>query len=98
MHYIGIIGVLAIGLGLLLLAAQIIGTGCYINKDNKEKYRIISLKSAATRTSDEKMFIRDNWFKYYVTKVRNISFVIGVTLLTCSLILITLYERKQGAL
>lgn len=86
MHYIGSIGVLAIGLGLLLLAAQIIGTGCYINKDNKEKYRIISLKSAATRTSDEKMFIRDNWFKYYATKVRNISFMIGLPLIGLTLL------------
>ena len=85
--YLGQIGVLAIGLGLFLLMTQIIETGCYINKDNKEKYRIISLKSTATRTDDEEMFIRDNWFKYYVTKVRNISFVIGITLLTGSLML-----------
>ncbi len=85
--YLGQIGVLAIGLGLLLLAAQIIGTGCYINKDNKEKYRIISLKPTSTRTSDEKMFIKDNWFKYYVTKVRNISFAIGITLLIALVIL-----------
>lgn len=84
--YLSQIGVLTIGLGLLLLAAQIIGTGCYINKDDKEKYRIISLKSAATRTSDEKMFIRDNWFKYYVTKVRNISFMIGLPLLGLTLL------------
>ena len=84
--YLGQIGVLAIGLGLFLLMTQIIGTGCYINKDNKEKYRIISLKSTNTRTSDEKMFIRDNWFKYYVTKVRNISFVIGLPLLSLALL------------
>jgi len=79
--YLGQIGVLAIGLGLFLLMTQIIGTGCYINKDNKGKYRIISLKSTNTRTSDEKMFIRGNWFKYYVTKVRNISFMVGLPLL-----------------
>lgn len=84
--YLGQIGVLAIGLALLLLAAQIIGTGCYINKDNKDKYRIISLKSVATRTNDEKMFIRDNWFKYYATKVRNISFMIGLPLLGLTLL------------
>jgi hypothetical protein len=86
MHYIGIIGLIATGIGILLLAVQIIGTGCYINKDNKEKYRIISLKATAIRTSDEKMFINDNWFKYYVTKVRNISFMIGLPLLALTLL------------
>lgn len=84
--YLGQIGVLAMGLGLLLLAAQIIGTGCYINKDNKKKYRLISSKSTATRTNDEEMFIRDNWFKYYVTKIRNISFMIGLPLLGLALL------------
>jgi hypothetical protein len=86
MHYIGVIGLIATGMGILLLAAQIIGTGCYINKDNKEKYRIISLKSTSIRTPDEEMFIRDNWFKYYATKVRNLSFMIGLPLLGLALL------------
>ena len=84
--YLGQRGGLFRGLGLLVLASQIIGTGCHINKENKEKYRIISLKSEATRTSDEQMFIRDNWFKYYATKVRNISFMIGLPLLGLTLL------------
>lgn len=84
--YIGQLGLIAIGIGFLVLISQIIGTGCYINKKNKEKYRFISLKPINTRTSDEDKFIKDNWFKYYITIVRNISFIIGLPLIAGSLL------------
>ena len=84
--YLEQLGIIAIAIGFLVLISQIIGTGCYINKKNKEKYRFISLKPINTRTYDEDKFIKDNWFKYYITIVRNISFLIGLLLIVGSLL------------
>jgi len=84
--YLGQLGLIATAIGCLVLISQIIETGCCINKKNKEKYRFISLKPINTRTSDEDKFIKDNWFKYYITIVRNISFIIGLPLILGSLL------------
>ncbi len=84
--YIGQIGLIALSISVILLVAQIVEAGAYINKEDKTRYRIISLKSKASRTFDEENFMKENWAKYYVSKIRNISFMIGLSLVVGTLI------------
>ena len=84
MHYIGIIGLIATGLGILLLVAQVLSAD-FMNIRNRQKFQEVIHKDALERTDDEQKFIDTTWHKYYATKVRNISFMIGLPLLGLTL-------------
>lgn len=83
--YLGQIGLIAIAIGLLFFCAQVLSVD-FINKDNREKFKVLCAKEKHSRTKEEQEFIDITWHKYYMTKVRNISFLVGVPLLAGTLL------------
>lgn len=78
MHYIGIIGIFFIGIGVFLFVVQTIYAGCHLNRTQFKDYENISHKPLAIRTEDEKKLMKESWARYYFTKVRDISFKVGI--------------------
>lgn len=77
--YLGQIGIIAIAIGILFFCAQVLSVD-FMNKSDREKFRIFFAKDKDNRTNDEQHFIDTTWHKYYMTKVRNIGFLIGLPL------------------
>lgn len=86
MHYIGIIGICFIGIGVFLFVVQTIYAGCHLNRTQFKDYENITQKPFAMRSEDEKKLMKESWDRYYFTKVRNISFKIGLPLLGLTLL------------
>jgi len=86
MNYIGIISIIFIGIGVFLFVVQTLYAGCHLNRTQFKDYENISQKPLAIRTEDEKKLMKDSWARYYFTKVRNISFIIGLPLLALTLL------------
>ena len=86
MHYIGVIGIIFIGVGVFLFVVQTLYAGCHLNRTQFKDYENIFQKPLAMRTEDEKRLMKENWARYYFTKVRNSSFMIGLPLLGLTLL------------
>ncbi len=86
MHYIGMIGIFFIGIGVFLFVVQTIYAGCHLNRTQFKDYENISNKPLDIRTEDEKKLMKESWARYYFTKVRNIGFKVGVPLLGLALL------------
>ena len=74
------------GIGVFLFVVQTIYAGCHLNRTQFEDYENISQKLLAMRTEDEKKLMKESWSRYYFTKVRNISFKVGLPLLGLALL------------
>ena len=83
--YLGQIGLIAIAISILFFCAQVLSVD-FINKKNREKFKVLFAKEKYSRTKEEQEFIDMTWHKYYMTKVRNISFLIGIPLVVGSLL------------
>lgn len=83
--YLGQIGVIAIAIGILFFCAQVLSVD-FMDKSDREKFKIFFAKDKDNRTNDEQHFIDTTWHKYYMTKARNIGFAVGVPLLAGSLL------------
>ncbi len=79
-------GLSSLSLSSLMFVTQILNVD-FISKTRRKKYFLISNKSKETRSEMEQKFIDKTWFVYYMTKVRNISFKIGIVLFTMAIIL-----------
>ena len=76
---LGTIGILFIGFSIFLYVVRFVG-GDAISIEDREKYFKLSKKNKNIRSEEEERFVQTKWHRYYLTKVINSSFQLGIVL------------------
>lgn len=80
------IGLFSLATSLLMLYTQWYN-GDFMKKQRQEKYFLVSQKTKNTRTQVEQRFIDRTWHQYYATKIRVISFKVGIVVMPIAMLL-----------
>lgn len=76
---LGIVGLTLLFTSLFLFAVQVLNAS-FMKKDDMNKYQKTSTIQKIDRNPEEQKYIEHTWDSYYVQKIRNFSFKIGIIL------------------
>lgn len=80
------IGLFSIVVSAVVFIHQWLESGL-INKEDREKYLLLSGKKKENQTEEERQFIWNNQYAYVTSKIRNIILKLGVALLVMGLLI-----------
>lgn len=88
------IGLISLAISLLMLVSQFLSAD-FMNKDRRKEYFLISQKPKDTRSKEEQYLIDQTWHQYYITKIRNMSFKIGIIIMPIVFLLYYIIDKLK---
>ena len=82
------VGLLSLATSFIMFGAQIL-TVDFISKEKRKEYILVSKIPKSSRSKEEQEMIDETWHSYYMLKVRNIGFTIGIVLFPMAILLNT---------
>jgi len=85
-NILNLVGFLCLLTSLVMFCSQFLSAD-FMNKKRREKYFRVSEKLKESRSSIEQKFINNTWHQYYATKIKIISFRIGIIAISISIVI-----------